>query len=212
MSVCCDHDHTPLATAGDHAFRRVLWVALIVNAAMFLVEIAAGVSAGSASLKADALDFFADAGNYAISLFVLGRAAAWSSRASLLKGASMLAFGGFVIADTVYRAVTHTVPEPVTMGAVGIAALAANVGVAVLLYRFRNGDSNRRSVWLCSRNDAVGNLAVLLAASGVFASGTGWPDYAVAAIMAGLAITGAVQIIAHARGELRAAAAHAHAD
>jgi Co/Zn/Cd efflux system component len=203
MSAHCGHDHAPVPGPGDHAFRRVLWVALAINTAMFAVEIGAGVTSGSAALKADALDFFADAANYAISLMVLGRVAAWGSRAALIKGTSMLIFGLFVIADTIYRITTQAVPEPVTMGAVGAAALAANLGVAALLYRFRNGDSNRRSVWLCTRNDALGNLAVLLAASGVFASGTGWPDYAVAAIMAGLALSGARQIIAQARGELR---------
>jgi Co/Zn/Cd efflux system component len=210
MSAHCGHDHGPAPAADDHAYRRVLWVALAVNAAMFMVEIAAGLTSGSAALKADALDFFADAANYAISLLVLGRAAAWSSRAALVKGSSMLVFGLLVIGDTAYRLATQTVPEPGTMGIVGAAALAANFGVAVLLYRFRNGDSNRRSVWLCTRNDALGNLAVLLAASGVFASGTGWPDYAVAAIMAVLALSGAWQIIAQARGELRQTAAHAH--
>jgi Co/Zn/Cd efflux system component len=209
MSAHCDHhDHAP-PSADDHTYRRVLSIALVVNAAMFVVEIGAGLTSGSAALKADALDFFADAANYAISLMVLGRAAAWGSRAAIVKGSSMLVFGLFVIADTVYRLAAQVVPEPVTMGAVGVAALTANFAVAALLYRFRDGDANRRSVWLCTRNDALGNVAVLLAASGVFASGTGWPDYAVAAIMAGLALTGARQIILHALSELRAPA-HAH--
>ncbi len=208
MSACHDHCHVH-APPTDAAYQRVLWIAFVVNAAMFVVEIVAGVTAGSAALKADSLDFLGDAANLAITLFALGLAGAWPSRAALLKGLSMGAFGLFVLGDTVVKAATGGVPEPLTMGVVGTMALAANAGVALLLYSHRNGDSNRRSAWLCSRNDAIGNLAVLLAASGVFASGTGWPDFIVAAVMAALALSGARQIIAQAVGELRAAAAMA---
>jgi cation diffusion facilitator family transporter len=214
MSACCDHDHgcAPSGGSQDAAFRRVLWIAFAVNAAMFAVEIAAGVTAGSAALKADALDFLSDAANSAISLFALGLAGLWTSRAALLKGACMGAFGLYVLGDAAMKIVSGTVPEPVTMGLVGILALAANGGVAILLYRHREGDANRRSVWLCSRNDAIGNIAVMIAASGVFASGTGWPDVAVAVIMAGLALTSSRRIILHALEELRRPTAAMAAD
>lgn len=203
MSACCDdHCRAPVPPT-DHGFRRVLWIALAVNAAMFTIEIAAGLTAGSAALKADALDFLGDASNYAISLFAIGLAGAWTSRAALLKGLSMGAFGLYVLTDAALKIVTGVVPEPATMGGVGLLALAANAGVAVLLYRHRGGDANRRSAWLCSRNDAIGNVAVMLAAGTVFLTGSAWPDVVVAAIMAGLELTSARAIILHARDELR---------
>lgn len=209
MPDCCS-DHRCASERGsldNPAWRRALWIALAVNAGMFLAEIAAGVAAGSASLQADALDFLGDAANYAISLTVTGMALAWRARAALLKGASLAALGLWVLASTGWHAWAGTLPEAKVMGAVGLLALLANAGVALLLYRFRGGDANMRSVWICSRNDALGNLAVLMAALGVFGTGTGWPDLAVAAIMAALAISGGWQIVRQARGELRVAPA-----
>ena len=201
---CCDHGHeNAKAVAQSPVYRRILWVALAVNLAMFAVEIGAGLAAQSASLLADSLDFLGDAGNYGISLFVLGMALHWRARASLLKAATMAAFGLWVAFVTINHALSGTVPTAHVMGLVGALALAANFGVAVLLWRFRNGDSNMRSVWICTRNDAIGNLAVLAAAAGVLGSGTGWPDYLVAAIMSGLALTGALQIAKAALAELR---------
>ncbi len=199
---CCDHGHEPAATAASPAYRRILWVALAVNLAMFFVEIGAGLAAQSVSLLADSLDFLGDAGNYGISLFVLGMALQWRARASLLKAASMAAFGAWVAVTTAQHAIAGTVPAAPLMGAVGALAFVANLGVAALLYRWREGDSNMRSVWICTRNDAIGNLAVLAAAAGVFGSGTGWPDYLVAAIMSGLAMVGAVQVARQAIAEL----------
>ena len=201
---CCDHGHEHAsAAAASPVYRRILWVALVVNLAMFVVEIGAGLAAQSASLLADSLDFLGDAGNYGISLFVLGMALHWRARASLLKAASMAAFGVWVAVTTISHAMAGTVPEAPVMGVVGALALAANFGVALLLYRWRDGDSNMRSVWICTRNDAIGNLAVLAAALGVFGSGTGWPDYLVAAIMSGLALVGAFQVTRAAVAELR---------
>ncbi len=203
---CCDHGHDHGAAASaSPAYRRILWVALVVNITMFAVEIGAGLAAQSVSLLADSLDFLGDAANYGISLFVLGMAIQWRARASLLKAASMGAFGLWVAITTINHALAGTVPQAQVMGVTGIAAFVANFGVAALLYRYREGDSNMRSVWICTRNDAIGNLAVLAAAAGVFGSGTGWPDYAVAAIMSGLALWGAGQVILHARTELRQA-------
>jgi Co/Zn/Cd efflux system component len=180
-----------------------LWIALVVNAGMFLAEIAAGVAAGSASLQADAIDFLGDAANYAISLGVAGMAITWRARAALLKGYSLAVLGTAVLVSAAWHAYAGTLPQAETMGIVGILALLANAAMALMLFRFRTGDANMRSVWICSRNDAIGNLAVLAAAAGVFGTGTGWPDLIVAAIMATLGISGGWQIVQQAAGELR---------
>ena len=202
MSACCEHDHNPVPPS-DHAFRRALWIALTLNATMFVLEIAAGLFSGSAALKADALDFFGDASNFTVSLFALSLAGAWTSRAALLKGITMGGFGLYILGDAAAKIFTGAVPEPATMGIVGCLALTANIASAVVLYRHRGGDANRRSAWLCSRNDAVGNVAVLIAAGAVSLTGTAWPDIIVAAIMAGLELTSARAIIRHAWAELR---------
>ena len=200
--ACCSQDTCAASAAAQGRYRAVLWVVLAINAVMFAVEIGAGLAAGSAALLADALDFLADAANYAISLFVLGMALAWRARAALIKGLSMAAFGLWVIATVVWHAVQGTVPDWATMGAVGAAALGANAVCLVLLTAWRGGDSNMRSVWICSRNDVLANCAVLAAAFGVFGTGRGWPDFTVAAIMAVLAFQGAWVVIRAARAEL----------
>lgn len=201
---CCGHDHHEAEDRQRGGrYRVVLWVALAINAAMFLVEIVAGLAAGSVSLQADALDFLADAGNYGISLFVIGMALQVRARAALFKGATMGLFGLWVIGSTIWHAVNGTLPDAMTMGAVGFAALIANAAVFAILWAYRAGDSNMRSVWLCSRNDVIGNMAVLLAAVGVFGTGTGWPDIIVAAIMAVLALQAAWAVIRQAQAELR---------
>jgi Co/Zn/Cd efflux system component len=197
---CCHQDHPP---ARDDGFRRVLWIALVINGGMFLVEGISGLFGDSVSLQADALDFLGDAANYGLGLAVLGLTLTHRATAALIKGLSMGLFGLWVMGAAVYNLVAHTVPSPAVMGIVGFLALAANLGVALMLYRHRQGDSNRRSVWLCTRNDAIGNLAVMLAASGVFASGTAWPDLAVAIVMAGLALSSSYRVITQAAGEIR---------
>jgi Co/Zn/Cd efflux system component len=205
MSACCSHCHEPSPEdqARDAAYRRVLWIVLAINAGMFLVEIVAGLAAQSASLQADALDFLADAANYGISLFVVGLALRYRAMAALTKGLSMGAFGLWVIGTVIWHAIMGTVPEAITMGAVGVAALLANAASFGLLWAYRTGDANMRSVWLCSRNDVIANLAVLLAALGVFGTGTGWPDIIVAAVMASLALQGAWVVVRHSLAELR---------
>jgi Co/Zn/Cd efflux system component len=180
-----------------------LWVALVINGTMFLIELIAGLMAGSVSLQADALDFLGDVANYAISIFVIGFALHYRAKAALIKGATMGLFGLWVIGATMGHAFQRTVPHAVAMGEVGFAALVANMVVFGLLWTSRKGDSNMRSAWLCSRNDVIGNVAVMLAAVGVFGTGTGWPDVIVAAIMAGLGLQGAYQVIRHALEELR---------
>jgi Co/Zn/Cd efflux system component len=197
------HDHGSLEAVQDPAYRKILWFSLIVNAAMFFIESAAGFKSDSVSLLADAIDFLGDAANYGVSLAVLSMAMAWRSKAALLKGTCMLGFGLFVLGRAVWAAKMGAVPEAATMGSIGFLALVANVVVALMLYRYRTGDANMRSVWLCSRNDAFGNIAVMLAALGVFGTGTAWPDLAVAAGMAGLAIWGGWSVIQHARLELK---------
>jgi len=187
-------------------YRRVLWIALAVNAAMFAVEIAGSLASGSVSLLADGVDFAGDASNYALSLAVLSMGLGWRSRAALVKGFCMAAYGAFVLVAAAYAAWSGVPPEPLTMGAIGLLALAANVGVAALLYTYRVGDANMRSVWLCTRNDAIGNVAVMLAALGVLGTGTVWPDLAVAVIMATLGLSAARNVIAQARAELTSAA------
>lgn len=199
---CCQTPEPDAAAHNDPRWRRVLWIALIANAAMFVVEMVAGVAADSRSLQADALDFFGDAANYAISLGVAGLALSWRAKAALVKAATMLAFGIWVIGYAIYGLMAGADPEPATMGMVGTLALATNVIVALMLFRFREGDANMRSVWICSRNDAIGNIAVLGAALGVFGTGHAWPDLLVASIMAGLALWGSMEVFRQARQEL----------
>ena len=196
---CAGHDHHG---SNDPRYRRVLWIALFINIAMFAVEIAGGFAAGSVSLLADAVDFFGDAANYGLSLAVLSLGLTWRARAALVKGISMGVFGLFVLAKALWTALSGSVPEPMIMGTIGAMALTANVAVAVMLYAWRDGDANMRSVWLCTRNDALGNIAVMLAALGVFGTGSAWPDLIVAVIMAGLALTAATSVVRAAAREL----------
>ena len=170
---------------------------------MFFVEIIASHIGDSMSLQADALDFFGDAANYAISLFVLGMALHLRARASVVKGLTMGLFGLWVIGAALYRAFIGSEPEPMIMGSIAVMALIANMSVAVMLYRFREGDSNMQSIWLCSRNDAIGNVAVLIAAVGVTASASRWPDLIVAMIIASLSLSAAYTVLKLAFQEMR---------
>jgi Co/Zn/Cd efflux system component len=207
MDDCCCAPPPPLNLGGnkkqDTAYRRVLWAVLTINAAMFAVEVIAGLAAGSASLQADSLDFLGDAANFAISLLVVGMALRYRATAALAKGATMAAFGVWVIGTVVWHSLHGTLPNAFTMGTVGIAALTANAASFGLLWAYRHGDANMRSAWICTRNDVLGNIAVLVAAAGVFGTGTGWPDVIVAAIMATLAVQGAALVVRQAIGELR---------
>ncbi|WP_411280455.1 cation transporter [Gemmatimonas sp.] len=212
MSTSCVGEGCGAGDASTPRYRRVLWAALAINALMFGVEVVGGVATGSSALQADALDFLGDAANYGISLFVLSAALVVRAQASIAKAATMAAFGCWVIGHAFYQAATGRVPEPLVMGVIGGLALVANVLVAVLLYRYRSGDSNMRSVWICSRNDAIGNLAVVGAATGVFTTQHGWPDVTVAVIMGALSLAGAWQIVRHARRDLApSSSAHTHA-
>jgi len=183
-------------------YRKILWVALIINASMFFVEILSGIHAESVSLMADAIDFFGDAMNYGVSLAVLSMSFAWRARTALLKGLTMGSFGLLILATAVWSTMHGEPPKAYTMGLIAFIALLANVSVALMLYAYRDGDANMQSVWLCSRNDAIGNMAVMLAALGVWGSNSSWPDLGVAVIIASLGVSAALQVIKKARSEL----------
>ena len=203
MSAHCNHHHHgDEKSAANPRYRKILWIALIINLTMFGVEIGAGLQSNSVSLLADAIDFFGDSANYAVTLVVFGMLPLWRTRAALLKGGSMLLFGVFILAKTFWALGHGIAPAAITMGVVGLVALLANVAVALMLYAWREGDANMRSVWLCSRNDALGNIAVMLAALGVLNTGSGLPDLAVALVMALLALTGGWSVVRQAIGEL----------
>lgn len=208
---CCNHDAPDAARLVDlPRYRRVLWAALVINALMFLFELAAGYWAGSLSLLADAIDFAGDALNYGVSLAVLAAALAWRARAAMLKALCMLGFGTFILGRAAWAFAYGATPDAPIMGAAALVALTANLGVAWLLYAFREGDANMRSVWLCTRNDAIGNVAVLVAALGVLGTGRAWPDLAVAAVMAALALQGGLLVLRQARGELASVVHQGH--
>ena len=202
LTSCCGPEQ-PKFDGATRGFRRALWLVVAINATMFAVEMAAGVAAGSQALKADALDFAADTATYALSLAVLGMPLVWRARAALLKGLSLAAMGVGVLGLTAWQVLVLATPHAGTMGVVGVAALFANLASVLILLRYRDGDANVRSVWLCSRNDAVGNVAVIGASAAVWATTSAWPDLVVAALMAGLFVRSSVQILAQARGELR---------
>lgn len=201
-AACCGHHHEEPRPETNAAYRRVLWAVLAINASMFAVEIGAGLHAGSASLQADALDFLGDAANYGISLFVVGMSLRHRAGAALAKGVSMGLFGLWVLGVAIWHLYSGTRPEAITMGAIGVVALAANAVSFGLLWAYRGGDSNMRSAWIWTRNDVLGNFAVLLAAAGVLGTGTGWPDIIVAVVMACLALQGAWLVVRHAASEL----------
>ncbi|QIC62140.1 cation transporter [Acinetobacter schindleri] len=201
MACSCSHESAPLKP--NSKFRMALWIALWINLSMFLVELIGGAYAHSSALWADSLDFFGDAVNYGISLAVLGASLYWRATVALIKGLTMAAFGLVVMAKVIYAYLLGIPPEAITMGIIGAIALLANVITAVILYAFRDGDSNMKSVWLCSRNDAIGNVAVIFAAIGVFGTGSLWPDMIVAVIMASLGLTAGYQVVKQALQERR---------
>jgi Co/Zn/Cd efflux system component len=202
------HDHDHGHNHGQDSsltprYKKILWIALVVNFAMFIVEIASGLVASSVSLLADAADFFGDGVNYGLSLAAMGFASTVRSKVALFKGIVMGLFGVVVFGKAAFQFAAKTTPEPFTMGAIGILALCANLFVAALLYQYRTGDANMRSVWLCTRNDAISNILVIIAALGVWGTSTGLPDLAVAIVMGGLALWSSQQVIRHSLTELK---------
>lgn len=186
----------------SETYKRILWIIVAINGLMFCIEIIAGFIADSTALKADALDFLGDTATYAITLLVIGKSLELRAKAALLKGLSLGAMALFVLGFTLYRVIVVGQPEPITMGAIGLLAFAANMVSVLLLMKYREGDSNIKSVWLCSRNDAIGNLAVIAAGVGVFATQTIWPDIIVAFIIAGLFMHSSIRITLQAKKEL----------
>jgi cation diffusion facilitator family transporter len=201
--ACCGHSHNATFDGLSADYRRRLWTVIAINAAMFFVEMGAGALAGSQALQADALDFLADAATYGISLAVIGASLRTRALAAFFKGLSLSLMGLWVLGSTAWHVLILGLPRPEVMGVVGFLALAANVASVLLLMRYKDGDSNVRSVWLCSRNDAIGNVAVMIAAVGVWGTATKWPDLIVAAIMASLFLWSSVQILRQSVGELR---------
>lgn len=208
MSGCCGEEVAFDGMSAD--YKRRLWAVIVLNAAMFAVEMTAGHLAGSQALQADALDFLGDALTYGMSLAVIGASVRVRSTAALIKGGSLMLMGLWVFGATLYRVMVMGVPEAAVMGVVGTMALLTNLASVLLLVRYKDGDANVRSVWLCSRNDAIGNVAVLIAALGVWGTATGWPDVIVAAIMAGLFLSSSVQILRQAMAERRQLSEHGH--
>ena len=208
MAGCCGHEARFDGTSA--AYKRRLWIVIAINAGMFAVEMGAGQMADSQALKADALDFLGDALTYGISLAVIGASLRTRALAALAKGVSLLLMGLWVFGSTVYHVFVLGMPQAEVMGVIGFMALAANVTSVLLLAAYKDGDANVRSVWLCSRNDAIGNVAVMIAALGVWSTATGWPDLIVAGIMAGLFLNSAWQILVQAIAERREDLAHQH--
>ena len=202
--ACCNCDHDQLAKSKTTKFKIALWIALILNLGMFLIEILGGMQAGSASLWADALDFFGDAVNYLISLLALGLSLYWRATVALIKGLTMGIFAFIILGKVIWSSLHGVPPEAVTMGIIGVMALTANVISAVVLFAFRDGDANMQSVWLCSRNDAIGNIAVMIAALGVFGTQSVVPDLIVAVLMALLGLSAGWTIITQSQRERRA--------
>lgn len=205
MSGCCDETQFDGASLG---YRRALLAVIAINAVMFIVEMTAGFLSGSQALKADALDFGGDTATYALSLFVIGASLKTRARASLIKGASLALIALSVLAMTATRVFSDVAPEAGTMGMVGFLALAANLASVFILLRWRDGDSNVRSVWLCSRNDAIGNVGVIAASALVAITGSMWPDLIVAGLLAVLFLRSASAITLQALRELRGAHPH----
>jgi Co/Zn/Cd efflux system component len=201
-AACCEAG-VPVFDGLDPRYRRVLWIVIAINASMFLTEMAAGQLAGSQALKADALDFLADTVTYGLSLSVIGASLRTRATAALFKGLSLTGMAAWVMGSTIYQTFVLGVPRAEVMGGVAVLALAANLASVLLLLRYKDGDANVRSVWLCSRNDAIGNVTVMAAAAGVWGTKSAWPDLGVAALMAGVFLTSATQILRQAWREFR---------
>lgn len=206
MANCCGNDAKFDGVSDD--YKRRLWIVIAINAVMFTIEMIAGQYAESQALQADALDFLGDTLTYGISLAVIGASVRIRTNAALAKGISLMLMGAWVFGSTMYRVFYTGVPEAGIMGVIGLMALMANLASVFILMAYKDGDSNVRSVWLCSRNDAIGNIAVMIAALGVWGTTTGWPDLIVASIMAGLFLSSSVQIIRQALEERREENAH----
>ena len=210
-AACGCHGGVPVFDGLDPRYKRVLWTVIGINGTMFVVEMVAGQLAGSQALKADALDFLADTVTYSLSLAVIETALRTRATAALFKGLSLSLMALWVLGSTVYQTFILGLPSAEVMGGIAVLAFAANLASVLMLLRYKDGDANVRSVWLCSRNDAIGNVVVMIAAAGVWGMGTAWPDLGVAALMAGIFLTSSVQILKQAWVEYRNGSGHRHA-
>lgn len=209
MSACCGHKKDFDGMSAE--YRRILWWVIAINAIMFGVEMISGIGAQSQALQADALDFLADSLTYGLSLWVIGKSITIRSNAALIKGYSLVIIALFVFGGTIYRLFVLNEPHALTMGSVAIAALLANLLSVWLLRKYKDGDANVRSVWLCSRNDAIGNVVIVIAASGVWFTNSAYIDLAVAAFLAVLFLNSAWKIVKQATAEKHEALrAHHH--
>ena len=204
MADCSCGENVQFEGMSD-SYKRVLWIIIAINAAMFVVEYIASFSAASMALQADALDFLGDTLTYSITFMVIGHSLRWRASAALFKGGTLLLMGLWVLVSTLYRIFVLEVPDEFIMGSIALLAFSANLLSALLLMKYRDGDANVRSVWLCSRNDAIGNLAVLMAALLVYESQTRWPDLLVAFLMASLFLHSSYLIIKQSLKELKQA-------
>lgn len=198
MEKCC----APVRIESNN-FKKAVLIALFLNFSMFIFEVISSYLANSSSLKADSLDFLGDSANYVISLYVLSKTAQIRSKASLIKGFTMVLFSVWVFSDIFINLANNNFPKSEIMGWTGLLAFTVNISVAFLLYKHRDGDSNMKSVWICSRNDAIGNLAVIIAAFCVAYFKTNLPDILVAFLMAGLSGYSGINIIRLASSELK---------
>ena len=185
------------------AYKSVLKYVVAINFVMFIVEMTSGYFAESMSLKADALDFLGDSFTYALSFIVIGKSIETRAKASLFKGVSLAFMAIGVLGFTIYRTIVGSTPDPLTIGLIGALAFCANMASVLLLMRYKDGDSNVRSVWLCSRNDAIGNVLVIIAGIAVAYTELFWPDIIVAFLIAGLFMHSAIQIIRQALKEMK---------
>lgn len=203
MGNCC-HDKGCALDALRERQGKTLRIVLWINVLLFLAEFTAGVIASSNSLMADSLDALGDALVYAVSLYVLARSAKWRAGAALLKGVVMLAFGIAVSLALLDRLFSPVLPVASVIGGFGLVALAANSACLFFLTRHRHDDLNMESVWLCSRNDIIANLGVLVAGAGVAITGTMWPDLLIGGAIGVLFLRSAIYVIAKAWRELSA--------
>ena len=206
MANCCEDKGCEVAALRER-HSRVLWIVLAINTLMFLIEGTAGILAHSTSLLADALDMLGDALVYGFSLFVIARSARWQASAALAKGVFMLIFGLGVLGEAAYKAFHPVMPVVATMGLIAGLALAANLVCFLLLYRHRGDNLNMSSVWLCSRNDLIANVAVLGAAVGTFLLASRWPDILVGCLIASLFLGSALGVLRQSVQALRGATA-----
>ena len=201
--MACQNCCASQASHHSAKYRKALWIVLVLNLTMFFVEVVMAVKSGSTSLLSDSLDFLGDSANYMISLIVLPMALSYRAKASMVKGLTMGGFGLFILITTIYRAFYGEIPGHDQMSVVGALALVVNVTALAVLLNFRDGDSNMRSVWVCSRNDAIGNVAVILAGMAVYFFQSKYPDLIVAFVLAFLALQASQEIIKRAWAELK---------